>query len=112
MGLASSVTINYYNTSNVSTSLTEDTDYRVINSMGLPKVEMINTFNLYDREDAISIGYSVAPLGSQSTLQLKTAMYMLIQHFYDNRSPVSYLRVDEMPLGYKNIINQYKNYIW
>ena len=35
---------------------------------------------------------------------------MLIQHFYDNRSPVSYLKVDEMPLAYKHIITQYKRY--
>jgi len=39
-------------------------------------------------------------------------MLMLIQNYYDNRSPVSYLKVDELPLGYRNIVNQYKNYDW
>mgnify|MGYP003133353028 CR=1 FL=1 len=110
--LGNTINVKYYDSSNTLTTLVEDTDYRRIDYMGMPKIEMINTFTLRDRLNAIEIGYSVEPENSDETRTLKIAMYMLIQHYYDNRSPVSYLKVDEMPLGYKNIINQYKNYIW
>jgi len=92
--------------------LTENTDYRRIDYMGLPKIEMINTPSLADRLNAISILYTIKPNNDDTARTLKIAMYMLIQHYYDNRSPVSYLKVDEMPLAYKHIITQYKNYIW
>tara|TARA_R100001163_G_scaffold16341_1_gene14768 strand:+ start:5273 stop:5836 length:564 start_codon:yes stop_codon:yes gene_type:complete len=111
-GKVTSPVLKYYNSSNVLTTLTENTDYRVINYMGMPKVETINTFTLYDRIDAIEFKYTIEPDNADVVRNLKIAMYMLIQHFYDNRSPVSYLKVDEMPLGYRNIVNQYKNYIW
>ena len=109
--LGTTIRLKYYNESNTQITLTEDTDFRRIDYMGMPKIEMINTFNLKDRLNAIEIIYSVEPENNDETRTLKIAMYMLIQHYYDNRSPVSYLKVDEMPLGYKNIINQYKNYI-
>jgi uncharacterized phage protein (predicted DNA packaging) len=80
--------------------------------MGLIKVQFINTFNTFDRLDAISIEYEIEPQNADSIKPLKIAMYLLIQHYYDNRSAVSFLKVDEMPMGYFNIINQYKNYIW
>lgn len=110
--LGQTLNVKYYNSSNTLTTLTEDTDYRRIDYMGMPKIEMINTPGLYDRLNAIEIGYSVEPENDDEARTLKIAMYMLIQHFYDNRSPVSYLKVDEMPLAYKHIITQYKNYIW
>ncbi len=110
--LGQNLLVYYYNNSNVLTLLTENTDYRRVDYMGMPKIEMINTPSLYDRLNAITIQYSVEPENADETRTLKIAMYMLIQHYYDNRSPVSYLKVDEMPLAYKHIITQYKNYIW
>lgn len=110
--LGTNIVFKYYNSSNVLTLLTEGADFKRIDYMGMPKIEMINTPSVYDTLNAIQIGYSVEPENSDETKPLKIAMYMLIQHFYDNRSPVSYLKVDEMPLAYKHIITQYKNYIW
>lgn len=110
--LQSSLSVRYYDSSNNLTTLTEDTDYRRVDYMGMPKIEMINTPVLYDRLNSVQISYSVEQYNEEITKPLKIAILMLIQHYYDNRSPVSYLKVDEMPLGYKNIINQYKNYIW
>lgn len=110
--LQDNMSVKYYNSSNLQITLVKEADYRPINYMGMPKIEMINTYTLFDRENAIEISYSVKPYSEDETMPLKIAMYMLIQHYYDNRSPISYLKVDEMPLGYKNIINQYKNYIW
>ena len=92
--------------------MTLNTDYRKIDYQGMPKVELINKPTLYDRKQAIKIHYHVEPTNDDTIRTLKIAMYMLIQHYYDNRSPVSFLKVEEMPLGYKHIINQYKNYMW
>jgi len=104
--------VKYFDINNVEQTLTKDTDYLVIQHMGLIKVQFINTFNTFDRLDAISIEYEIEPANADSTRPLLIAMYLLIQHYYDNRSAVSFLKVDEMPMGYFNIINQYKNYIW
>lgn len=104
--------VKYYDTNNVEQTLTKDTDYIIIQHMGLIKVQFINTFDTFDRLDAISIEYYIEPYNADSIKPLKIAMYLLIQHYYDNRSAVSFLKVDEMPMGYFNIINQYKNYIW
>jgi len=104
--------VKYFDINNVEQTLTIDTDYIVIQHMGLIKVQFLNTFNRFDRLDAISIKYEIEPQNADSTRPLLIAMYLLIQHYYDNRSAVSFLKVDEMPMGYFNIINQYKNYIW
>ena len=104
--------VKYFDINNVEQTLTINTDYLVIQHMGLIKVQFINTFNTFDRLDAISIKYQIEPANADSTRPLLIAMYLLIQHYYDNRSAVSFLKVDEMPMGYFNIINQYKNYIW
>ncbi len=104
--------VKYFDINNVEQTLTIDTDYIVIQHMGLIKVQFLNTFNRFDRLDAISIKYEIEPQNADSTKPLLIAMYLLIQHYYDNRSAVSFLKVDEMPMGYFNIINQYKNYIW
>ena len=104
--------VKYFDINNVEQTLTKDTDYLIIQHMGLIKVQFLNTFNTFDRLDAISIEYQIEPQNADSTRPLLIAMYLLIQHYYDNRSAVSFLKVDEMPMGYFNIINQYKNYIW
>jgi len=111
-GIFVGVFLSYYNSANVVQLMIENTDWRKIDYMGLPKIQMINTPSLFDRPNAIAVTYSVKPNNDDTTRTLKIAMYMLIQHYYDNRSPVSYLKVDEMPLAYKHIITQYKNYIW
>jgi hypothetical protein len=80
--------------------------------MGMPKVEIIKSFNYYDRIDAIEIKYSVEPANTDETITLKMAMYLLIGHFYDNRTAVTFGSPKELPIGYKRIINQYKNYVW
>lgn len=110
--LANTKHVKYYNSSNVLTTLVEDTDYRGINYMGMPKIEMINTFTLKDRMDAIEIKYSVEPEDADETRTLKMAMYLLLGHFYDNRTAVTFGSPKELPIGYQRIINQYKNYMW
>tara|TARA_R100001463_G_scaffold15386_4_gene40269 strand:- start:7234 stop:7797 length:564 start_codon:yes stop_codon:yes gene_type:complete len=109
-GIVSSVAVVYRNSANAVITM-DAADYRLINHDGLPMIEFINTYPLFDRQDAISISYTCSP-HNEYTKPLKIAMLMLIQNYYDNRSPVSYLKVDELPLGYKNIVNQYKNYDW
>lgn len=104
--------VKYYNKSNVLTTLVEDTDYRFVNYTGMPKVEIIKNFAYYDRIDAIEIKYSVEPENTDETRTLKMAMFLLIGHFYDNRTAVTFGSPKVLPIGYERIINQYKNYIW
>jgi len=111
-GKITSPIIKYADVNNASQTLTDQTDYKISFNHGLPLLQFYNTFTMYDRANALSIQYDVEPQNADVVRTLKIAMYMLIAHFYDNRSPVSYLKVDEMPLGYKHIITQYKNYIW
>jgi len=111
-GKITSPVIKYADTDNTSQTLTDQTDYKISSNHGLPVVQFYNTYSMYDRANALQIQYDVEPQNADVIKPLKIAMYMLIQHYYDNRSPVSYLKVDEMPLGYKHIITQYKNYIW
>ena len=110
-GNVSSVTILYYNIDNNLTSL-QNADFRLIVNMGMPQIQMINTPSTKDRKDAISINYTVGPSNEDETLTLKMAMFLLIGHFYDNRSAITFGSPNELPIGYKRIINQYKNYLW
>ncbi len=80
--------VKYFDINNVEQTLTKDTDYLVIQHMGLIKVQFINTFNTFDRLDAISIKYEIEPSNEDSIRPLLIAMYLLIQHYYDNRSAV------------------------
>lgn len=109
-----SINLFYQKTISSEETLTEDVDYtrgsNVNNTDG--RIEILKTYSLYTNINGIRITYKTDVVNNDTARPLKIAMYMLIQHFYDNRSPVSYLKVDEMPLGYKHIIRQYKNYIW
>tara|TARA_R110000822_G_scaffold103133_5_gene229666 strand:- start:3979 stop:4548 length:570 start_codon:yes stop_codon:yes gene_type:complete len=110
--LGQNFTLKYYDSSNTFATLTQDTDYFIAQHNGLNRIQIVNAPNLYDRINAIHIVYKVEPYDEENILPLKMAMYMLIQHYYDNRSPVTFLKVDELPFGYRSIINNYKNYIW
>jgi len=107
-----SIVVNYQKTIDILATLTEDVDYtrgsNVNNTDG--RIEILKTYSLYTNINGIRITYKTDIVNPDTARPLKIAMYMLIQHFYDNRSPVSYLKVDEMPLAYKHLITQYKRY--
>ena len=111
-GKMSGSTLKFYNDKGTTSTYTEGTEYKLINYMGNNTIEMIKTDTLDDRKNAIEIEYKVEPVSDDEIKPLKIAMYMLIQHFYDNRSQIAYGKVNEMPLAYKHIIAQYKNYTW
>jgi uncharacterized phiE125 gp8 family phage protein len=111
-GKISGSVIKFHNTKGTITTYTAGTHYNVINYMGNNTIEMKETEDLEDRKDAIEVEYTIEPQTSDAVKPLKIAMFMLIQHFYDNRSPVAYVKVNEMPLAYKHIIQQFKNYTW
>ena len=102
----------YQKSLSVYQTLTEDVDYtrgsNVNNADG--RIEILKTYDLATDINGITIAYKTDIVNPDTARPLKIAMYMLIQHFYDNRSPVSYLKVDEMPLAYKHLITQYKRY--
>lgn len=110
-GVLSNVSVVIYDQNN-SLVIIPSSDYITTSFSGMPKIEMKNMPSVYDRLDAIVLGYKVTPFNDDSKRTLKMAMYLLISHFYDNRSAVTYGNPKELPIGYQRIINQYKNYMW
>lgn len=110
--LANSPVITYYNSDNTLSTLNFVGNWQRVSNSGMPTIQFYNTPSLYDRQDAISLHYHVKPQNDDSIRTLKIAMYLLIGHFYDNRSAVTFGSPKELPIGYQRIINQYKNYMW
>lgn len=87
-GPVSAVVIKYYNSSNVLTTLTEGytDDYKVNYKALHPKITMINTPTLYDREDAIEITITTGPDDSQPVPALvESAARFIIGDLYEFR---------------------------
>jgi len=108
----------YNNTSGGITTLSTS-KYTNSKYSGFIKVEPVDGWatDIIEGQNAIKLVYNLAPeLGLDSVpvlpLPLKQAMYLLIGHFYDNRSAVNFGNPKELPLGYNRIINQYKNTRW
>lgn len=95
-------------------TLALDTDYYQSNFNGLPKLEPKGNWpnDIDDRLNAVKVTYSATPLQGSINPALKQAMYLLLAHWYDNRSAVTYGTAIELPIGYKRIINNYKSYIY
>lgn len=91
-------------------TLVLDTDFVLAEYKGRPRLQAINEWpEARDLIGSVKITYGVQPTNG-IPLPLKQAMYLLISHFYDNRSPVVYGAVKEMPIGYKKLIRPYKNF--
>lgn len=102
----------YYSSNNTYTVFNRGNNWEDVSNKGMPTLQFYKTPSLYDRQDAIKIHYHVKPQNDDSIRTLKIAMYLLIGHFYDNRSAVTFGSPKELPIGYQRIINQYKNYMW
>jgi hypothetical protein len=90
-------------------------DYFSSEFNGLPRVEPNGGWDVTpdDRLNSVKIIYTAGPPEAGVIAPpLKQAMYLLLAHYYDNRSAVSFGNPKELPLGYKRIINNYKNPIW
>mgnify|MGYP003629958310 FL=1 len=105
-------TITYMSADSVThdVTLTLNTDFVMAEYRGRPRLQPINEWaTARDLIGSVKITYSVQPPNG-IPLPLKQAMYLLISHFYDNRSPITYGSVKEMPLGYKKLIRPFKNF--
>ena len=92
--------------------MTADTDYVLgVSSPIDGRIEMINTPALATRINGIRVLYKSEPDNSSITKPLLIAIYMLIQHWYDHRSPVKHLQTYVTPIGYQKIVNNYKQFI-
>jgi hypothetical protein len=90
-------------------------DYFSSEFNGLPRIEPNGGWDVTpdDRLNSVKITYTAGPPEAGVIAPpLKQAMYLLLAHYYDNRSAVSFGNPKELPLGYKRIINNYKNPIW
>ena len=92
-----------------------DSDYFVSEFNGLPRIDPNGGWSVTpdDRLNSVKITYTAGPPEAGVIAPpLKQAMYLLLAHYYDNRSAVTFGNPKELPLGYKRIINNYKNPIW
>ena len=90
-------------------------DYFTAEFNGLPRIEPNGGWSVTPdaRLNSVKITYTAAPPEAGVIAPpLKQAMYLLLAHYYDNRSAVTFGNPKELPLGYKRIINNYKNPIW
>jgi len=111
--------ITYTNTAGGTTTLTLTTDFLYTKGQGLIKISAVDGWptDVEDQANSVKITYVLNPeagIDSATYLPkpLKQAMYLLMGHYYDNRSAVTFGNPKELPLGYKRIINNYKNTIW
>mgnify|MGYP003146341447 CR=1 FL=1 len=91
-------------------TLTLNEDFVLAEFRGRPRLQPINGWaTARNLIGSVKILYGVQPPNG-IPLPLKQAMYLLISHFYDNRAPITYGSVKEMPLGYVKLIRPYKNF--
>ena len=85
--LQSVTSIKYYNLSNVLTTLTEDTDYRVDIKSKPARIDPINSWpSVYDRLNAVEILF-VCGFASKELIvdDIKDAIYLRLADLYENR---------------------------
>jgi len=90
-------------------------DYFTAEFNGLPRIDPNGGWDVTPdaRLNSVKIIYTAGPPEAGVIAPpLKQAMYLLLAHYYDNRSAVTFGNPKELPLGYKRIINNYKNPIW
>ena len=108
-----------YNSTSGTKTLAITTDYLYTKGQGLTKIQSVDGWpaDVKNETNSIKIQYKMKPEGGIESatflpLPLKQAMYLLLGHYYDNRSAVTFGNAKELPMGYKRIINNYKNTIF
>ncbi len=119
-GSTSTITVKYYNSDNVLTTLVKDTDYYLSNAIGVSasiRIYPVTSWpTLYDKPDSIEItfdsGMRSTIIGDNPATYLlgKQCMYLMIGRYYEMRQDViTGTVVHEVPLAAKHIMNQIKN---
>lgn len=107
--------VNYLDPEGVD-QLLDPAEYRISRYMPIPRLipKYAGAFPAYRRDvDAIRVQYNVGyPSGDSPPLLLpepvRTAMYLLIGHFYDNREGISDKTFSELPLGVCYLLGKYR----
>ena len=111
-GKLTEVTVSYTKDENQSVTMVNNTDYWLGTSHPTDgRIMMINTPNPWSKINGITVHYKSEPDGAASIKPLIIAMYMLIQHWYDHRSPVKHLQTYVTPIGYQKLVNNYKKFV-
>lgn len=111
-GKLTEVVVSYVTGANQNVTMTKDVDYWLGSSYPTDgRIMMINTPNPWPEINGISVIYKSEPDGPDSIKPLIIAMYMLIQHWYDNRSPAKHLQSYVTPIGYQKLVNNYKKFV-
>lgn len=115
----SGISLKYYNTSDVQTTLIEGTDYELsganLEQQSLMVYPIGSWPSLYDKPDSIEIVFTTGLRSSVITDEPVTyllgqqAMYLIIGRYYEMRQDVvTGTMVSEVPLAAKHIMNQIK----
>lgn len=111
-GKLTEVEVKYAISETASITMTENVDYWLGTSHPTAgRIMMINTPNPWPEINGITVVYKSEPDGPDSIKPLLIAMYMLIQHWYDHRSPVKHLQTYVTPIGYQKLVNNYKKFV-
>jgi len=111
-GVLTDFEISYRNEIGSNVVMTADTDYVLgVSSPIDGRIEMLNTPALATKINGIRVLYKSEPDNESVIKPLLIAIYMLIQHWYDHRSPVKHLQTYVTPIGYQKIVNNYKQFI-
>jgi len=101
--MASVTHVKYYDSDNALQTLTADTDYRANTSEYLGKVEMINTYGVYNRDDAINIRFVAGVAAGSVDARIKEAILEKIFALYnkENRDETIISLIGDMAIDYE-----------
>lgn len=95
---------------NIEDTFTDDDDY-------LNQLCLVSSLAVYNYcNDGLTLytgtteGYSGVTLQS-IPVTVKHATLLLASHFYLNRQPVAFISANEIPLGFKFLLDYYKNFL-
>lgn len=111
-GVITTLVIKYRITNTAESTLVVNVDYiEAIGNNISGRIEILNPIAPSVAIDGIRINYSSSPGSQDDVRPLKIAMYMLIQHWYDHRSPIKHVQTYETPLGYQKLVNNFKQFV-
>lgn len=87
---------------NVENSFTDDDAY--ITSLIEAAEAVVSNDICEDLEDLAQKNGGDVPAG------LRQCILLMVGNFYANREPVAFAQCSEVPLAYKHIVSQYRNY--
>lgn len=106
--VASITAMTYFDTDDAEQSLTVG-DYYLFKGEDRAYVEPKDTTDwpsMEDRPDALKITFVAGPVAANILAPLKTAILLLLSHWFENREAASEKSIHEAPLAFDHIVSQ------